>query len=309
MQNQGYKKLPYGDLKYYHGEALTGLGRYDEAIAIYQEIYDTYPGVKDKAEALLKIGNVYRYFLSDYEAAKKYYDSVVTFYEIEPANSSGWYERAMLYLVEGQLDKAQAAFLKLQERARTQEIKELVAYNLAMIELYGQRYEDADFAFRKLIEDFPRGFYVNDALINALIIGESMAVSPEALDLYIDALLYEKREIPDSVLKSYSAIIDMGPTPLTGLSMYRLAEYNLKLADTTRAEEIIDNMEAQYGEDYFFPYCLKLRGDIYSTSSDKISEAIEIYKNILQNNPTYPFIGEVRRSLQKIESIHAGLDS
>jgi len=301
LKSRDYKRLPYGDLKYYHAEALAGLGRYDEALAVYQDIFDSNPKAIYKAEALLKMGNIYRYFINDYEAARICYDSVISFYVIEPVNSSGWYERAMLYLVEGELEKAQAAFLKLQQKARNQEIKELVAYNLGLIEFYGQRYEDADLAFRKLIEDFPRGFYVNDALINSLIIGEAMAASPEALDLYTDALLYEIREKSDSVISSYLSIIDLGPTPLTGLSMYRLADYNLKLGDTTKAEEIVNSMEEKYSEDYFFPYCLKLRGDIFSMSSEKINEAIEIYKDILLNHPTYPFIGEVRRSLQKIQ--------
>lgn len=306
IAGRDYKKLPYADYKYYYGEALAAVGRYDDAIANYREIFDEYPHSRDKAEALLKIGHVYRYYMSDYKTARVYYDSVVSFYQIEPVNSSGLYETALLYLVEGRLDEASQSFVRLREKSRASEFKELVDYNLAMIQLYNHLYDEADLAFRQIIVNYPRGFYVNDALVNSLIIGETQPESPQALNFYCDALLYELREMPDSVFDCYNSIIAMGASPVIGMTMYRLSAYYLSFGDTTRAIEIIDEMEKQYGEDYFFPYCLKLRADIYSTKPDKIESALEIYTDILKNHQTYPFIGEVRQALQKISPVNAG---
>jgi len=295
------KNIPYADYKFYYAEALTGLGRYDEAVTLYYKIANEYPSPRDKAEALLKIGNIYRYYVLDFDSAATFYDTITSFFRVEPANSSALFERAKLFLVYGQLDSATAAFANLKARSGSSEMKELMDYNLAMIEFFKKDFETADLSFRKLIKAYPRGYFVNDALINSLIIGETYQQDPAALGDYSDALYYELRMNPDSVIDKYKAIIDRGVSPLIGTAMFRLATYYAALADTAQAIELIDSMEAQYPEDYFFPYALKLKANIYAISDETKPAAIEIYKNILRNYATYPFIGEVRESLQRIQ--------
>ncbi len=296
------KNIPYADYKFYFAEALAGLGRYDEAIACYEQIVRDYPRPQDKAEALLKIGNIFRYNLLEYDSASVYYDSVAEFYRFEPINTSATFERAKLFLAYGALDSAEQVFSELKENSRSSEMRELMDYNLAMIQFFRKDFETADISFRRIIKAYPRGYYVNDALINSLIIGESFQQVPKALGDYAEARYYEIRMKPDSVIDKYKAIIEMGPSPLIGTSMYRLATYYSALADTVDALIIIDTMEAQYSDDYFFPYALKLKADICAARVEKRETAIEIYKDILQNHSDYPFVGEVRESLQRIQN-------
>jgi tetratricopeptide (TPR) repeat protein len=296
------KNVPYADYKFYYAEALAGLGRYDEAIARYKEIAKEYPRPNDKAEALLKIGNVFRYDILDFDSAAVYYDSVTAFYRVEPVNSSAMFERAKLFLVKGDLDSSRQVFSELKEISKSAEMKELMDFNLAMIQFFKKDFADADLSFRRIIKTYPRGYFVNDALINSLIIGESSQQVPQALSDYADALCYELRMKPDSVIDKYKSIIAQGESPLIGTSMYRLAIYYSALADTSDALAVIDSMEADYPDDYFFPYAFKLKADIYAASSDKQEIAAKIYKDILQKYSSYPFIGEVREALQKIES-------
>lgn len=302
IDERGFDEHPFADYKFYYAEALVELGMYSEAISNYDDIVKGHKHGRDKADALLQIGNVYRYHLLNYDSARLYYDSVATFYLIDPANTSAWLEIAALYLVESKLDSAKAVFEYLKRKLQSTEQKELVAYNLAMIQFYQKEFNDADLAFRKIIVDYPRGFYVNDALINSLIIGDCLLLFPEVLSGYADALSFETRLMPDSVEARLKAIIEMGETPLIGLSMYKLADFYVRLTDTAHALATIDEMEKQYSDNYFYPYSLKLRGDIFLNSDDSKEKASGIYRNLLENYNSYPFVGEIREKLQKMET-------
>jgi tetratricopeptide (TPR) repeat protein len=297
------KRTPEGrsfaDYRFYRAEALAGLGQYNEAIADYRYIVENYPGSHDRAEALLLIGNVYRYDLKDYDSARIHYDSVVFYYQLQPSNAMARLEIARLYLVEGLPDSAEAAFAEIESRASSTDLKELVLFNRAMIQFYKKDFEKADLGFRALIEAFPRGFYVNDAIISTLIIRESQSGYSEALGLYAEALYFGARLMADSTAARYADIISMGETPLVGLAMYRLAGQYADQGDSAAALGIIDRMETEYPGDYFFPYGLKLRGDIYARVEGKLEEAMQIYKTLLKDYGSYPFTGEIRQYLQQ----------
>lgn len=292
---------PYGDYKFYYAVALAGVGRYDDALGVYGDIYETYPTRRDKAEALLHIGHIYRYDLIDYETALIYYDSVAYYYLIGPINLEAWYEIGLLHLVEADLDSAAIIFGRLVEEYRAIEDKERAEYQLAMIQFYRKDFEEANLAFRRLIAQYPHGYYVNDALINSLIISEAQLTFPDALTDYAEAIYCRARLQPDSMATKFGQIIDQGLSTLVGLATYRLAEYRVETADTAAAMTLIDNMENLYPDDYFYPYCLKMKADIRQQQGDA-EAASQIYRLILEEYNRYPFTGEVRTRLQEIEA-------
>ena len=301
IDTKDYPKNEISQYRFHYAEALIAVGRVHDAINVYHKIIEQYPLSRDRAMATLAVANAYRYNLKIYDTARVYYDSAATAYNFSPARFASWLEIARLYIIDGQLDSAETAFSRLLIDGDAEERRELLSYNLAMILFYKKQFGAADLAFRKIINDFQRGFYTNDALMNSLIIREGQASSPEALDLYADAVYFEARMRPDSMESRYNRIIDMGQSSLTGMTMLRLAESYCKNGDTTSALAIIDRMAAGYAGDYFFPYTLKLKGDIFAADPVRVDEAVEIYRDLLQNYGSYPFIGEVREALQKIE--------
>lgn len=301
IEQASFKKDLISAYRLYFAEALVKSGRYSDAISIYHHIVDNYPDKRDQGTALLEIGNTYRYGLKNYDSARVYYRTVAYSYMLGWINTSAWLEMGGLYLVEGKLDSAQSIYKKFEGKRVAPQLTELVAYNLAMIQLFEGKYENADLAFRKLIEDNPRGFYVNDALINSLIIRESLLMYPAALSEYVEALYFKARETPDSMESRFLSIIEMGETPLIGLAMYKLATFYAESNDTARALATIAGMEKEYSDNYFYPFSLKLKGDILFDDEDKRGLAAEIYTRLLQEYSNYPFIGEIREVLQKIE--------
>ncbi|UCD93725.1 MAG: tetratricopeptide repeat protein [Candidatus Zixiibacteriota bacterium] len=298
-----FRKELISEYKFFYGEALYRTGRYHDAVAVYDFIYNNYPQARDKALALLEMGRIYRYGLNDFDSARVYYDSVVNSYNISPAHNAAWTEIAGLHLVRGKLDSAETVYRKLDKWSHSDQSREIVAYNLGMIDFYRKNFDDADLAFRKLMTDFPRGFYVNDALINSLIIRESKEVYAEPLSLYAEALYFGARLMPDSVRSRLETIIERRQSPLIGLSTYKLAGFYSGLGDTVSALQTISRMEENHRDDYFYPYALKLKGDILRQDPAGREQAGQIYKELLEKYDSYPFIGEIRETLQQLDMV------
>jgi len=290
------------EYRFFCAEALTGLSRFDEALDVLRQIYETFPMARDKARALLQAGQIYRYHLARHDTARRYYDSVISQFNIQPINYLTRVEIAELLIVQGRLDSARVNLEKLSERNVSDAQAEKIAYQLAMIHFYKKEFEKADEAFRTLVVRYPRGFYVNDALINSLIIGEAALGFEEALARYAEALFYEVRLMPDSVVARYSQIMDMDATPLGGLAAYQLADFYRENGDISEALAVVEKTSEEYPEDYFRPYCLKLQADIYFEDKGEAEEAASIYRRLLEEFGDYPFVGEVRQSLQRIQA-------
>lgn len=298
-RNREKKNIPY-NFHFYYAEALSHLGRTSDAIAVYEKIERESPRQRDRAEALFHIGNVYRYDLKDYDSARVYYDSTMNSYGYTGIRMLARMEIAGLYLVQGDLDKAQEEYEKLLGEKMLQDNQERISYTLALIQLFRKNYKDADVLFRKLISDYPRGVYLNDAIVTSLAIRESAEMHPNALGDYADAIFYEVRLMPDSAEAMLKSVIERGMTPLLGTSMYRLAANYMNHGKEDRALDVVEKMGRNYSEDYFYPYCLKIKGDIYLRDESTRAEGVEIYKSILENYGNYPFIGEVREKLQEL---------
>nr|MBN2277785.1 hypothetical protein [candidate division Zixibacteria bacterium] len=301
IERRDFNRDIISDYKFYYADALAQSGRPAEALTQYSEIVKKYPQRRDQARALIEMGRVYRYQIRDYDLARVYFDSVAAMHHGGTFYAEAMEEMALMAMVEGQLDSAEAAFDRIGTLRNQEELTEKIDYHRAMILLFRKKYEEADLAFRKLMTIFPRGFYFNDALANSLNIRESQLGYPKALDKYTEALYYEVRLMPDSVEERFREVIGMGETPLVGQSSYRLAGYYLEMQDTISALEVINEMERNYPEDYYFPYCLKMRGDILAQGEATKDRAAEIYRTLLGKYNTYPFIGEARETLQKIK--------
>lgn len=285
----------------YRAEALRGLKQPYQAINTYNLIIDSSQNKRDVFNALYEIGNIYRYDLIDYDSARIIFDSVTIKCPYGQIVYLANLEKAKLFLVEGDLENAAVFFTGLIHDRLPEENIEYLEYNLAMIDFLGKDFENAELKFRKLMQKFPRGFYLNDALNNSLIIGESFLVAPEVLSEYAEALLFQYRLMPDSMESHFNSIINGRLTSLTGITFYQLADYYARNNADKKALDIIDKIEKEYPDDYFYPYCLKIKGDIFSRDEDKKDKASEIYRLILTDYGNYPFLGEIRKKLQELE--------
>jgi tetratricopeptide (TPR) repeat protein len=291
----------FSQAQFYYAEALTALGQINRALEQYRELASHVEVRRDRAEALLRIGDIYREILNNFDSARVYYMLVNQEYQISQYNNPAGLALAQMLLIEGHLDRAEESYRKMKQRNLLPAEAEEVSYILAQIKFFRKDYADAEFAMRKHIEEFPQGFRVNDALIHTLIIGENAIASPGALDKYAEAEFYQMRRLPDSMSACLTEIRNMSYSALYGLSGLKLAENMVARGDTAAAFGIVEEMAGKYDYDYFYPYCLKLKADLLAVSEINKEAAIRIYHTLLSEYAAYPFVGEVRRSLQLLE--------
>jgi stage II sporulation protein D len=76
-------------------------GLYLEAISDYQDAVDGSDSDETRAEALFRIGDIYSYFLDDYDTALKYYYLVKTRHAKSPSAANAWFNSGMIFYERG----------------------------------------------------------------------------------------------------------------------------------------------------------------------------------------------------------------
>ncbi|MGH8016057.1 MAG: tetratricopeptide repeat protein, partial [Candidatus Zixiibacteriota bacterium] len=296
------KDKPYINEFYFrYAESLEETGQYDRSIKVYDSILTTSPREQDKAEAAYRIGKIQLDRLNNPQRALIFFDSVLNHFIMGFAYNGASLSKPRAFLQMGELNQARQEYRRLAALRHNPEISEELDFNLALLELFENKYDSCTIAFKKLLVDYPKGFYVNDAVQLLFLINQA-GDATDLLNAFSGALLFEKMKKPDSTITRFLSIADAQNKVLADIALFRLAEIVLKRGDTTGAVKYVDRMEAEHADSYYLPYGLKTKADILLTRQESAVQAEDIYKRLLENYPNYPFINEVREKLRKLES-------
>ncbi|MEW5995050.1 MAG: tetratricopeptide repeat protein, partial [Candidatus Zixiibacteriota bacterium] len=173
-------------------------------------------------------------------------------------------------------------------------------YYLALIRFFDKEFDSSRVALRKLLVDYPRRFYVNDAL-QLLTLMDRAENERDLLYEFSGALLFEQMRQPDSTAVKLELLAQGPNRALADIALYRLALLKLRLSDTVTAVGYIDRLENDFPESYYLPYALKAKADVCFSRADDREQARAIYRRLLEEYPNYPFISEVREIIRALE--------
>ncbi|MEW6410873.1 MAG: tetratricopeptide repeat protein [Candidatus Zixiibacteriota bacterium] len=293
---------PGSEVYLVYADALVRLHRYDEAIAVLDDLFATAQEDGVRVEALYALGLIHLDALGDNDRAIDYFDSAQFFYSRNPAYLAAMMTRPICYLRKGELQKAAEDFdagLKLNP---PDEVRERAEYYKALILFFEKQYDSSHVALKKLLVDHPRGLYVNDAVRMMVIIDEA-GDSPEQLYDYSNALLFEERRMSDSAMAGLSKIANDPDAVLADIALLGLAELSLSQADSLAAVRYIDSLSIRFEDSYYRPYGLKLKADIFAETVELRGQAVEIYRSLLEKHANYPFIPAVRKKMRELQEI------
>ncbi|MEW5796455.1 MAG: tetratricopeptide repeat protein [Candidatus Zixiibacteriota bacterium] len=281
--------------------ALAELGRIDEAAQVYTQLATQAPDSQTRGDAVYGLGVLSSEFLHNYDQALIYYDSVVNFYPRGRGLLMASKAAPLCHLRMGRLSEARNLLANLMQQRLPDQIREEVTYLTGLVEYFDKKYDTAETIFRKLMVDFPGGFYVNDALGLVLALGEAGGAGT-ALDDLSGAMFALFRRDPDSARQRFQAIADYQPPLLGDLALYQLVELELQTADSTAALGAIDRLDKEHPDSYYRPLGLKLKADILVASGRDLKQGMELYRYLLENCSEYPFVREVREKLRELDS-------
>ncbi|UCC44450.1 MAG: tetratricopeptide repeat protein [Candidatus Zixiibacteriota bacterium] len=280
--------------------ALTQVGRPEDAVKEYRRVVEQFEGTPSASEAWYQIGSIYLNQLNKPEQALAYYDSLVT---LSPRGQGFLNARKAIpqcYLRMGNLDKARDELELLKTANLNEESLEELEFNLALISFYGKVFDTAEVALRRLMVEYPKGYYVNDALQLILLISRAEGNDTLLYD-YSSALYFAHRLMSDSAKASYLRLAEADDRVLADVALLRLAELELADADTTESINTIEKLGEMFPESYYVPFGLLIKADVLAAWEDGVDEAREIYSRLLMDYSDYPFIGDVRRRLRVLE--------
>ncbi len=277
------------------------LGQFPEAIACYDTVVMTTSLARDKSTALYEIGTIYLEHLDNPRRAEEYYDSVCTHFASGMGFGLALQRRPHCPLRLGELDRATTEFTRLRDHRLSEEAAEEINYFLALIDFCGGQFDSAAVAFQRIMVDYPRGFYVNDALELQMIIDKA-AGDDSLLISYAEAVLYQVRGMSDSAVASLSLVADAPNKVLADVALYRMTELSLQQTDTTAALATVERLEQEAPDSYYLPYGLKIKADVLYLDEHTQATAREIYLLLLEQFADYPFGSEVRERLRLLMS-------
>jgi tetratricopeptide (TPR) repeat protein len=304
---KNYDKSPVMTEAYFvYADALTQMERYDEAIAIYDNLVAYSPRVQDQGEGLYNIGIIYLDYLADYPSARRYFDSVVTHYPRGVSYVRSRVAQPYCDLRRGDFDKSRAGFTMLAQMRLPEDIAEEVSYRLAIIDFCRDEVDSAAVQLQRLMVDYPSGFFVNDAM-RLLMVMDRIGENKDLMLDYAKVLRFESRRMDDS-LKAALVGITEAPSAeaLADFALFRLVNISLADNDTAGVLEFVQLLEERFPESYYYPYGLKAKGDIYYSDIERIDDCKLIYRRLLQEFPNYPFTSEIRMRLRDLEEQSTG---
>ncbi|MCK4606358.1 MAG: tetratricopeptide repeat protein [candidate division Zixibacteria bacterium] len=297
-----YRKSPaLAEAYFMYGEALTRLGRFDDAISVYDSIIARFPRLQEKGEALFHIGNIQLEYLCDYSAALTCFDSVLTYYPIGTGSLRSSLAIPHCYLRRGDLDEATDRFTQLAGKKWHEEVAEKIDFYLALLAFCRKDFDSSRVAFRRLMVDYPRGFYVNDAMQYLMVMDKAKGASDDLLGEYAEAVLFEQRRLPDSVAVALTAVADNKNKVLADAALFRLSQVSLERDDSLGTLEFVERLVSEFPESYYVPFGLKTKADLYLAWPGKLDEARAIYRQLLEEYADYPFSSEIRKKLRELE--------
>ena len=292
------------EARFLYGEALTEMGRYDEAVAVYEALLQRAVVGLDSADALYALGRLHLEYLNDYEQALQYFRAVTRDHRRGLSYPKALMAIPRCYLRMGDLTLAREAYLVAAARSSSEDVQEEAAYYTALIAFFEKQYDTALAGWRKLVVEYPRGFYVNDALKLLVMFAEAGRDTAALYDVS-NALYFRERRMTDSVRFYLRRTAGGDEAPLGDWALLELADVELEAGDTAAAQSALERLVEEYPDSYYAPYGIKQRADLLSARNPASDEALRMYRELLERYPDYPFITDVRKRLRMAEDAAA----
>jgi tetratricopeptide (TPR) repeat protein len=314
------------------GRSLETLERYGPALLAYHDLLDGHPGSSEAVEALYRQGEVYRQFghlltgaslsgegtgdgasadvlfiRAAIDSAQAAYQRLIDRYGRSARAADAAMRIGDCLVIKGDAEGARAAYSRLAHGRGPEQIREEAAFKLAELLFLEGRIDETREALDGLVESYPQGLTVNDALMLSMLIMEASDGPQEALRSFAEAAFLDRQRRYQAALEAFRLLEGRFPdSPLQDDVRMRTALIRERLG---RHQEALTDLQAlidRYPQSRLCAPALRRIGEIYQHKMKDLPAARQAYERLLTDYPEYLFLNEVRRTLRALSRPKAG---
>jgi tetratricopeptide (TPR) repeat protein len=283
------------------GHNLATTGQYQQALAAYEEVVSGHPQSSEAAQALFARGEIYFLYMNDLESASEAYRILLSGVGGGARMADAAFRIGDCLVVMGDLEGARIEYQRMAGTQGTEEVREKAAFKLAELSLLEGKFQNSKQGFDELVSSFPQGFYVNDALIKSMFLGDVLSEELEPLKAYIEALRLGVQRQYQQALEVYQKTLQAHPaSPLGDDILMQTAFLREKIDQHQEALADLEKLLSDYPHSRLCPEAQRRIGEIYELRLNQLPQAIEAYQKVLSNYPRYLFLDEVRRKVRRL---------
>jgi len=285
--------------RFLSASSLIGLGKYTEALITYQKITQDYPIREIQAQAYFQMGRVYLDNLNKKEDALIWYRKIILLKETTP------YPGALIklgecYLLKDQLDSALFHYQKSLKDPLAQSVYEELNFHLAEIYFYQGDIEKALESYHRLLNDFPRGMFVNNSLERLNLIKDNLGLNRPFLKDFSNALLLIYQGNFPQGEKLLQKIIQANVSTLSDAAWMEKSSLLRQKKDFKASISEYQSLIDKFPQSLYLPLALKSIGDIYLENLKETKKAKRTYELFLKKFPFSLYAQEVREKLKRL---------
>jgi tetratricopeptide (TPR) repeat protein len=277
--------------------------RYNDALAVYDQIVKQSPIDRDVSQALFASGRTRFDGLHDAAGALILFDRLIKEYPLAAVSVTARIAAADCHLALGQATVADSLYAAVSPQQLQQSSQEELLFKQAELQFYLGNFQQARDAYGKVMNTFPKSVYVNDCLRRIMLISEYPGMDEATLRIYADAAYAAYRFDYDSSQVLLDNLKERESGSLTEIAWYDAGNVDRELGKTMEALAQFDSLIARFPESFYAPLALECKGDIFADVNRDCSQAKATYESVLMRYPTSLNLENVRKKLQRVERL------
>lgn|GEM_PF-1673021 len=314
------------------GRSLETLERYGQALLAYRDLLAGHPKSSEAVEALYRRAEIYRlyghllagrtspegetdggvpadgYFnRTAIDSAQAIYQRLIEHYSRSARAADAAVRIGDCLVIKGDVEGARAAYSRLAYGRGPEQVREEAAFKLAELFFLEGRIEEAGEALDELVESYPQGLSINDALTLSMLIMETSDGPEEALRTFAEGVLAVRQRHYERALETFGRIEARFPdNPLLDDVLMRKAVVKERIGRYQEALADLQALMERYPDSRLCAPALRHTGEIYQHHIKDLPAARQAYERLLSEYPGYLFLNEVRRTLRALRTPEAG---
>ncbi len=274
----------------------TNSGDAEGAAKVYGELISSTLNPGDLARARHDLAVVCLDNLGDPKRAIAVLGELLAMKEKTPYRLEGRFTLARAHIVSGDFDAAAEEYKAIEENAADDDTRERAIFGQGEADFHAGRIDDALADYRRVIDQYPAGRYLNDALERSIFLSEHRDVGDAPLKVYADCVLQVDRKEYDAARAKIAEMVDgLILSNLRNDFMWLLVRIEEEEGRYAAAVAAIDSMIDEYPMERLSEEADVKAADLLCGPLHNLEAGIARYEAFLVNHPKSILTGEVLR--------------